>query len=124
MVLDFHKTFKQPVGCGCEVGKLQPGRRALRASLIEEEAAETVAAIKAGMLVSTIDGLCDTLYVVYGTAVEMGVDLEAHFAEVHHSNMAKVGGGERADGKILKPAGWQGPDIVGILQTGRGRYIG
>jgi len=60
--------------------------------------------------------------VVYGTALEMGIDLEPHFNEVHASNMAKRGGPVREDGKMLKPEGWLPPDINGILQTGRGRY--
>lgn len=109
-------------GCG---PKMPPDRRELRAELIREEAAETVAAIKLGLLSPTVDGLCDILYVTYGAALEFGVDLELPFKEVHLSNLAKLEGQtERADGKILKPEGWVAPDIAGILQTGRGRYVG
>jgi predicted HAD superfamily Cof-like phosphohydrolase len=68
--------------------------------------------------------LCDTLYVVYGTAIEMGLDLEPYFQEVHRSNLAKFDGTTqpRGDGKWPKPEGWMPPDINGILHTGRGRY--
>jgi hypothetical protein len=45
------------------------------------------------------------------------VDLEPFFAEVHRTNMAKVGGPVRPDGKKLKPEGWQPPDIAGILRA-------
>jgi predicted HAD superfamily Cof-like phosphohydrolase len=62
-----------------------------------------------------VDALCDLLYVTYGAAVDLGVDLQPFFAEVHRSNMAKVGGRKREDGKWLKPAGWTPPDIAGLL---------
>jgi hypothetical protein len=31
--------------------------------------------------------------------------------------MDKVGGAIRGDGKVLKPAGWQPPDIAGALAS-------
>lgn len=91
-------------------------RPELRAELIREEARETVAAIKAGNLVGAIDGMCDLLYVVYGTALEFGIDLAPFWDEVHCTNMAKADGPVRADGKILKPAGWVRPDLDRILR--------
>lgn len=87
----------------------------MRAELIREEAAETVKAIEDGDLVAAIDGLCDLLYVTYGAAVEWGIDLAPFWDEVHRTNMAKVGGPTRGDGKKLKPPGWTPPDIAGIL---------
>ncbi len=93
----------------------------LRADLISEEASETVAALNKNELLETIDGLCDLLYVAYGTAVTLGVDLEPFFDEVHRSNMAKVGGPVRADGKRLKPAGWLPPNLASILALQAGR---
>jgi predicted HAD superfamily Cof-like phosphohydrolase len=63
-VEDFHRVV-----CGI-VDETTPAirRPELRAALIEEEAAETVAAIRAGDLIEAIDGMCDLLCVVYGTA--------------------------------------------------------
>jgi predicted HAD superfamily Cof-like phosphohydrolase len=90
-------------------------RPELRADLIEEEARETVEAIREGDLVGAIDGMCDLLCVVYGTASEWGLDLAPFWREVHRSNMAKAGGPVRADGKRLKPAGWTAPDLRPIL---------
>jgi predicted HAD superfamily Cof-like phosphohydrolase len=55
------------------------------------------------------------LYVLYGTAVSFGIDVRPVFAEVHRSNMAKVGGGKRADGKVTKPAGWKPPRVTELL---------
>lgn len=91
-------------------------RPELRASLIEEEAEETVWAIRNGDLIGAIDGMCDLLCVVYGTACEFGIDLAPFWDEVHRSNMAKFGGPLHPDGKRLKPAGWSPPDIAGVLE--------
>jgi predicted HAD superfamily Cof-like phosphohydrolase len=97
-------------------------RRKLRAELVREEAAELVEALESGLLVPTIDAMCDLIVVTLGTAIECNVDLNPFWAEVHASNMAKRGGPTREDGKKLKPEGWQPPDLNGVLQTGRGRY--
>ncbi len=69
------------------------------------------------LLVEAIDGLCDSNYVNFGTAVVLGVDLQPFYDEVHRSNMAKEGGPMRADGKVLKPEGWQPPRIAEILHA-------
>lgn len=119
---------------------LSEDRLKLRLSLIMEEAREIVAATgvreirwraclganpgprytyeieKPMDAPETLDGLCDLLVVTYGMAVEMGVDLEPFFDEVHRTNMAKVGGPTREDGKRLRPPGWVPPDIAGIFR--------
>lgn len=111
MVRQFHHHF------GCTIGHAPALRDIFLASeLIQEEAEETINAILRGDFIETIDGLCDLLYVTYGAGIRFGVDLEPFFAEVHKTNMAKVGGATREDGKILKPEGWQKPDIAGILE--------
>lgn len=95
----------------------EPGIRdaALRVALIREEAAETAAAIENGDLVAAIDGLCDLLYVAYGTAVSFGIDIEPFFDEVHRSNMTKASQEKRNDGKVLKGDGWEPPQLAGLL---------
>lgn len=62
-----------------------------------------------------IDGLCDLIYVVLGSAVAWGIDLDPFFREVQRANMEKLKGPKRDDGKQLKPEGWQPPDIEKIL---------
>lgn len=62
------------------------------------------------------DAMADLDYVVEGTRLEFGIDGRPIAKEVHRSNMEKVGGGQRADGKINKPEGWQPPDIEGELK--------
>lgn len=59
--------------------------------------------------------LVDQIYVIIGTAGEFGIDLDAVWDVVHQANMAKEGGSKREDGKVLKPPGWQEPDVEGVL---------
>ena len=113
MVAAFHRQFASPPPAQLDVEGF-PG--ALRVSLIEEEASEFATAVQQGDVVEMVDALCDLLYVTYGAAVDLGVDLEPFFDAVHESNLQKVGGTRRADGKWLKPAGWEPPDIAGLLR--------
>ena len=69
-----------------------------------------------------IDGMCDTIVVIHNTACAMNLDLEPFFNEVHRTNLAKVGGPVREDGKRLKPEGWKPPDILGLLKDQLRRY--
>jgi len=68
------------------------------------------------LMTDLVDGLADLDYVIEGTRLEFGVNGAPVAAEVHRSNMAKVGGEVRPDGKILKPKGWTPPDIDGELR--------
>lgn len=108
---------------------------ALRYNLISEEAGEALEELKnyriAGLVDEYISGvptadlralakeLADILYVVYGTADLFDIPLEAVFAEVHRSNMSKVGPDgkviRREDGKILKPDTYRAPDLRGAF---------
>lgn len=91
--------------------------RALRLSLIREEADELAAALAKDDLVETADALADLLYVVYGTALACGIDMTPVFDEVHRSNMTKVGGHKRADGKWVKPAHYSPARIAPLLRV-------
>lgn len=62
----------------------------LRLELIDEERGELRAALAAGNLIETADAIADLLYVVYGTAVACGIDIDKVFEEVHRSNMSKL----------------------------------
>jgi hypothetical protein len=64
-----------------------------------------------------IDAMCDTIVVVHNTSNAMGIDLEPFYDEVHRTNMAKIGGPKDADGKQLKPEGWEGPRILELLSA-------
>jgi len=92
----------------------------LRVSLIEEEFKELLDGISRDDIVEVADALTDLLYVVYGAGHSFGIDLDACFAEVHRSNMTKLGPDGRAikreDGKIMKPESYSPPDLESILK--------
>jgi hypothetical protein len=85
----------------------------LRYDLIWEELEEYATA---GNIYSIADAIGDMLYVVYGAAICHGLDMEPIFAEIHRSNMNKLNGPKRADGKQLKPEGWKPPDIYSEVE--------
>ena len=70
-----------------------------------------------GDLAAVAKEMADLLYVTYGTAVSYGIDMEPVFQEVHRSNLSKVGGYKRADGKWVKPPTYSPADIVSILEA-------
>lgn len=117
MVREFHEAFGVPCHTDPEVPTL--ARQLLRIDLITEESRETLDALEQADIVEIADGLADLVVVIYGTALEYGIDLDAVLAEVHRSNMAKLGADGkpilREDGKILKPKGWQSPNIARVL---------
>ena len=102
MVKAFHRTFEIVAN---PVPTVIDGRtRELRVKLIQEEFDELKEALAAEDLSSIAKEMADLLYVVYGTAVSYGIDMDPVFREVHRSNMSKVGGYKREDGKWVKPA--------------------
>lgn len=101
-----------------------PDTLSLRRTLIQEEYREVMAAFAVldGEVETAVDlaplahELADLLYVVYGTFATLGINADAVYAEVHRANMEKLGGPRRADGKLLKPPGWQPANISSVLQ--------
>ena len=113
MVEAFHRTFEIVVQ---QTPALVDDRtRALRERLIHEEFEELKEAMAKDDLVAIAKEMADLLYVVYGTAVSYGIDMEPVFREVHRSNMTKVGGYKREDGKWVKPATYSPAAIEPIL---------
>lgn len=113
--------------------------RALRCRLLLEETLEFIAA-SGCVIVHMGDGrmsvesmpdattpdltamaqeLADVQYVTSGAALTFGIPLAAVFDEVHAANMRKAGPDgtvkRRPDGKVMKPAGWRGPDVAAVL---------
>jgi len=90
-----------------------------RKFLIHEEYAEFLAGWSKGDMVEMADALADLLYVIHGTAIEFGIDLDRIFAEVHRSNLTKLDeNGKpifRSDGKILKSNLYEPPRIREII---------
>lgn len=132
-VREFHEAFDHPVRI---TPNADVAERVLRMNLIQEEITELGEALDLFWVeddtgnvlwrayaydshevntVEVADALADIDYVVQGAALTFGIPHDAVFDEVHRSNMAKVGGPVRADGKKLKPEGWTPPDIAGVL---------
>ena len=113
MVGAFHRIFDVVVN---PVPTVVDGRtRELRVTLIQEEFDELKEALAAEDLPSIAKEMADLLYVVYGTAVSYGIDMDQVFREVHRSNMSKLGGYKREDGKWVKPATYSPARIEQIL---------
>lgn len=115
MVEEFHRQFEILVNRIPTIPEEMTRR--LRVRLIEEEFSELKEAMVKQDLVALAKELADLLYVVYGTAVSYGIDMEPVFREVHRSNMSKVGGYKREDGKWVKPATYSPATLGPILQT-------
>ena len=146
LVRRFHRLYGLPIrtdGPGLERESLH-----MRMSLIAEEFAELVGAVYGTAArgeieaawgraaaaddgerdtVAAADALADLVYVVYGMALETGIDLAAVLAEVQRSNMSKLGADGRpvyrGDGKVLKGPDYFPPDVAGVLGIGR-REVG
>jgi len=117
MTLDWHERFG--VHVRTTPGMVDPKTRDLRIALIKEELGELEDAGHLQDLTKIADAIADLLYVVYGTAVSYGIDMEPVFQEVHRSNMSK-GDPEivrASNGKILKSRNWTPPDLEPILKS-------
>ncbi len=113
MVAAFHRTFDILVSPAPTVADART--RGLRVTLIQEEFDELKEALAAEDLSSIAKEMADLLYVIYGTAVSYGIDMDSVFREVHRSNMSKLGGYKRGDGKWVKPATYSPARIEPIL---------
>lgn len=114
MVEMFHRTFDIVVNPVPTVADQRT--RELRVKLIQEEFDELREALATEDLSSIAKEMADLLYVVYGTAVSYGIDMDPIFQEVHRSNMSKVGGYKREDGKWVKPPTYSPAHIEPILE--------
>jgi predicted HAD superfamily Cof-like phosphohydrolase len=117
MVQDFHRKFEiliqtVPTNLADEIQQL-------RVRLIQEEFDELKESMATGNLASVAKEMADLLYVVYGTAVSYGIDMRPVFQEVHRSNLSKVGGYKRADGKWMKPPSYSPAQLEPILEAQR-----
>lgn len=114
-VLEFHQHFGLPAR-HTPVDRLAQTEVDLRRRLLTEEYREYLTAADADDLVSVADALADMVYVIYGTALHYGIDLDAVIAEVHRSNMTKTG---HDGGKAVKGPGYQPPDLAAVLHAQR-----
>lgn len=113
MVAEFHRAFD--IAVGPSPAMPDEATCALRVTLMQEELDELCEALAQRDIEAVAKELADLLYVVYGTAVSCGLDMAPVFREVHRSNMSKVGGHKRADGKWVKPPGYSPARLQAIL---------
>lgn len=120
MVAEFHRSFGLPIATAPTLA-VPLELLELRQKLLVEELRELVAAIDEDDLVAVADALGDMVYVLYGTAVTFGINLDAVLAEIHKSNMSKLGPNGspilRHDGKVLKGPDYHPPAIKEALQA-------
>ena len=136
LVMEFHRTYSVPIR-SFDDPTLSYDRLDLRMSLIAEEFAELVGAVfgkraraiieaataeAAGAddgerdVIEAADALADLVYVIFGMAIESGMDLDSVLAEVQASNLSKLmpdGSVKlREDGKVLKGPNFFPPNIA------------
>ncbi|WP_369273822.1 MazG nucleotide pyrophosphohydrolase domain-containing protein [Streptomyces sp. R11] len=118
LVREFHLAFG--LDARSTPTEVPPELAAHRGELLAEEAAEVAEVAVTGPLDKLAHELADVVYVAYGTALVHGIDLDAVLAEIHRSNMTKLGPdgrvARRADGKVLKGEHYQVPDVSSVLR--------
>ncbi|WP_329414307.1 hypothetical protein OG802_26480 [Streptomyces sp. NBC_00704] len=118
LVREFHRAFGLDVRT--TPTEVPPSLAEQRGNLLAEEAAEVAEVAVSGPLDRLAHELADVVYVAYGTALVHGIDLDAVLAEIHRSNMTKLGPdgrvARRADGKVLKGEHYRAPDVSEVLR--------
>jgi predicted HAD superfamily Cof-like phosphohydrolase len=129
VVREFHEAFRLPAPDQPPL-RPDPDLVRLRARLIREEFEEVMDEL--GVLAVSRDPerilkslrnllkeLSDLRYVTEGCAVSLGLPMAEAYAEVHRSNMSKLGpDGQplyRQDGKVLKGPNYTEADMVALL---------
>jgi predicted HAD superfamily Cof-like phosphohydrolase len=107
--------------CDQTVGIKNPLQFELYVNLIREELGELEEASTADDDVAKLDALIDIMVVTVGAIHSMGANGEGAWNEVMHSNFAKIDRDtgkvhKREDGKVLKPEGWQPPDLARFVK--------
>lgn len=117
MVREFHEKAGAAIA-NAPVKVVWPEILNLRIALIEEELGELHQAMRAHDAVEIADAIGDLLYVVLGTAVSCGIDIEPIFEEIHRSNMSKfIDGHRRADGKWIKGPSYSPANLTPIIEA-------
>jgi predicted HAD superfamily Cof-like phosphohydrolase len=124
------RRWREAVGQPCADVPTLDADRSMDRRLVNEESRELLSAIDdVSLLMRTADEhlaniaqeAADLVWVTYGLCELLGIDLDRALSEVAAANMRKIVGGvrRRADGKILKPDGWVGPDMARCIQDMR-----
>lgn len=120
-VRKFHETFgayisKEPVLPNREL-------RHIRLNLLEEEVNELHHAEFNNDLIEIADAIGDCIYILLGTTLSYGIDIDKVFKAIHKNNMSKVwpdgtvhhSKEKGKEGKVLKPPGFERVDLKNIV---------
>lgn len=102
--------------CDQSVDRLNQDQFDLYLKLIKEEVDELQTAVDENDRVEQLDALIDILVVTIGAIHSMGADADGAWKEVMRTNFAKIDRDtgkvrKREDGKVLKPLGWEPPNL-------------
>jgi len=116
LVREFHERFRLPMA---ELPALvDAGLARQRHQLLLSEVTEVYDAMLHGSLDGVAQELADCVYVLYGTALTYGIDLDAVLAEVHAANMTKLDDDGQPiviDGKVVKGPNYRKPNVTAVL---------
>ena len=113
----FRDQAKFMNACGQTVGERNQDQFDLYLKLIKEEVDELQTAVDQNDRVEQLDALIDIMVVTVGAVQSLGVDAEGAWKEVMSTNFSKIDSltgrvRKREDGKVLKPTGWQPPELA------------
>lgn len=117
MTNPFLDQSKFMIACDQSVGEINSQQFSMYKNLIKEEYQEL---LEAQSQLDELDALIDILVVTIGAIHSMGADAEGAWNEVMRTNFAKVDAKtgkvrKREDGKVLKPEGWEPPELRSFL---------
>ena len=118
----FHDQAHFMRACGQTTTTINKAQSDMYLALIKEEGEELVVALQECDVVEELDAIIDLLVVIIGYGLSRGFPMVEAWDEVLRSNMAKIDPLtgtvlRRADGKILKPAGWTAPDLDSVIHA-------
>jgi predicted HAD superfamily Cof-like phosphohydrolase len=124
MTNPFRDQAKFMSACDQSVDRLNEAQYLMYTTLIKEEISEFLSAFHKNDREEELDALIDILVVTIGAIHSMGANAEGAWNEVMRTNFAKIDPitgkvNKRADGKVLKPEGWQPPVLKPFLQSER-----
>ena len=107
--------------CEQHTDRYDADQYAMYLRLIQEETNELMDAVLANDRVEQLDALIDILVVTVGAIHSMGANGQGAWDEVMRTNFAKIDPDtgrvlKRGDGKVLKPQGWQPPELGQFIQ--------
>lgn len=121
MTNPFRDQEKFMKACDQSTSEMNIDQYSLYLNLIEEEYKELTEAVDAHDRKEQLDALIDILVVTIGAIHSAGFDAEGAWKEVMKTNFAKIDKEtgkvrKREDGKVLKPTGWEPPDLEPFLK--------